>query len=474
MDFEEIFNKAFKNITVKYPCSDHETAFRNVTERAEKMKNKVNKTSRALYIIGGFAAGAAVICAGAFGLKFLAENGGLKGPDVSGGAGYHEDVTGPAETTAEAVNKEVTETTAEETETVTEPGGDILEAVGDVLEFSDMTITIESVEFDGQFIRAEFSEEYHGDPGTQPDHRIWLNKNDITSTNEFPYVYDIEDDTDPHIHRTGRYILIEPGQTVKLSFGYSSGIGDDPVEYLGNYTLTGINTDGLFYVVKDDSKDTSVTVSQFGAIIQCPLDYAKEDSFSVSVRYRDGSETKLAERDTYPRAELPEGILYRDFYWFYSDFGIGTTCLISLDARPINVANISGVIINGEQIGTDPDAERETSIGISFNKWVINDIFEFSYYIDGELQEDMTETRDMSEEHNIVWNVKGKGVHNYAIYIKNTENGAVGKMLDMIIDFSKDPPEKQINNGTMNARVFREIMNMSEDENVPEPIISAG
>ncbi len=38
MDYEKIFEKAFENVTDKYPCSDHVTAFRNVIERTEKMK----------------------------------------------------------------------------------------------------------------------------------------------------------------------------------------------------------------------------------------------------------------------------------------------------------------------------------------------------------------------------------------------------------------------------------------------------
>ena len=95
MDHKELCKKAFSAVVETYPCSDHETAFNNVIERAKNMKNDVDmrqgnireitvvhseprKSSRIFHAAAGIAGTAAVLSAAVFGLRYLAENGGLK------------------------------------------------------------------------------------------------------------------------------------------------------------------------------------------------------------------------------------------------------------------------------------------------------------------------------------------------------------------------------------------------------------
>ena len=65
---------------------------------------------------------------------------------------------------------------------------------------------------------------------------------------------------------------------------------------------------------------------------------------------------------------------------------------------------------------------------------------------------------DMSDKQHLRWDVKGTGVHKYEIFGRNTDTDASGKLLDMDIDFSKDPPERTINDDSLATDLYREIV----------------
>ena len=109
MDHKELCKKAFSAVIETYPCSDHETALKNVRERAKNMKNDVDirqgnireitvehsepkKRARVLHAAAGIAGAAAVLAGAVFGLNWLNEHGGLKegGIESSNGAGYSQ------------------------------------------------------------------------------------------------------------------------------------------------------------------------------------------------------------------------------------------------------------------------------------------------------------------------------------------------------------------------------------------------
>ncbi len=93
MDYGKLFERAFGYITEKYPCSDHETAFRNVTERAGNMKTKKIKNKKSVVIaVSAAAAAAMTVSAGAalnwdfntaFGELFSRRNDGLPDTQVA-------------------------------------------------------------------------------------------------------------------------------------------------------------------------------------------------------------------------------------------------------------------------------------------------------------------------------------------------------------------------------------------------------
>lgn len=61
MDYGKIFEKAFGNITEKYPCSDHGTAFKNVVERTRNMKTRNINWKKPVTVAASVAAAAAVV-----------------------------------------------------------------------------------------------------------------------------------------------------------------------------------------------------------------------------------------------------------------------------------------------------------------------------------------------------------------------------------------------------------------------------
>ena len=145
MDYKDLYKKAFSSVREAYPCSDHETALKNVIERAKKMEKRKETRHRIIGVAGGIAGAAAVLAGAVFGLKWLNDNGGLKGPDVQGGAasGGNSAYTADIPQTAEKI--------------------DISELAGRTFTFSDMTATVDYAGYDGQFIRYDVTETWSGE-----------------------------------------------------------------------------------------------------------------------------------------------------------------------------------------------------------------------------------------------------------------------------------------------------------------------
>ena len=104
MDYKELYKRAFSTVRETYPCSDHETALKNVTERAKNMKKDDNvrqvkfteipvtytepkKSTKILHAVAG-------VAGAVFGLNWLNEHGGLHegGIETNTGAGAHDTV----------------------------------------------------------------------------------------------------------------------------------------------------------------------------------------------------------------------------------------------------------------------------------------------------------------------------------------------------------------------------------------------
>lgn len=123
----------------------------------------------------------------------------------------------------------------------------------------------------------------------------------------------------------------------------------------------------------------------------------------------------------------------------------------SIDATTIVEKNTVVEIVVSD--GGEP--VRESSISITVNQNATGE-FEFKYYIDGTRQDDMTEIKDLALTQKIEWKFSNSGVHYYAIRVRSTATGAEGLFLNMLIDFTTDPPTKTPQE--VNERVFRQLL----------------
>ena len=104
--------------------------------------------------------------------------------------------------------------------------------------------------------------------------------------------------------------------------------------------------------------------------------------------------------------------------------------------------------------GSEPVKDAKISISVSNNA---SGEFEFRYYIDGTLQSDMTEIKDIGLTDKIVWEFSGSGVHEYAIRVTSQDTGASGTLLVMEVDFTTDPVTKD-DHGTFNKKLFKQLL----------------
>lgn len=98
--------------------------------------------------------------------------------------------------------------------------------------------------------------------------------------------------------------------------------------------------------------------------------------------------------------------------------------------------------------------QKSSSIDLSINESASGEYI-FKYYIDGVLQEELTETRDISLSKQINWQITGTGVHSYGIVVENTATGKSKTLIELEVNFDTEPVEKQPK--TFNENVFKEL-----------------
>lgn len=155
MNYRDFFDKALSEAYTEAPIVDDKEFVDSIYERAKGMSNnnekikfteitpeyaEPKKSHKALNVFAGVAGTAAVLTGAMFGLNWLNENGGLKegGIESSNGAGYHEDMTGSAQ--SEAATMEAMTVSKEKTEV---PATFELRTLA-------VTVIINSYEFDGK------------------------------------------------------------------------------------------------------------------------------------------------------------------------------------------------------------------------------------------------------------------------------------------------------------------------------------
>ena len=113
---------------------------------------------------------------------------------------------------------------------------------------------------------------------------------------------------------------------------------------------------------------------------------------------------------------------------------------------------------------------RTATIKINI-KGVASGEFEFKYYIDGTLQEDMTEVKNLSLLDNFVWSFSNNGQHEYAVRVRSIDTGAEGTFFNCRVDFTNvddnGEPIKDwgVDNSNFNGKVFKQLLSaVSADE----------
>lgn len=98
----------------------------------------------------------------------------------------------------------------------------------------------------------------------------------------------------------------------------------------------------------------------------------------------------------------------------------------------------------------------KSTISVSLKSDITGE-FQLKYYVDGTLQEEKTEVKELSLTKKITWEVSGKDVHTYSIVVTSLETGKSGVLYEMEVDFTQDPPTKD-DHGTFNANIFNELI----------------
>lgn len=117
-------------------------------------------------------------------------------------------------------------------------------------------------------------------------------------------------------------------------------------------------------------------------------------------------------------------------------------------------------VSNGESV------EKTTSLVFDINSSATGE-FRFTYYVDGTLKQDLAEIKDISLTKEIVWEISGKGIHNYAIVVESMETGLRKTLIEVEVNFDTDPIEK--NPTTFNENVFKELMAEGTTTEATEP-----
>ncbi len=111
-----------------------------------------------------------------------------------------------------------------------------------------------------------------------------------------------------------------------------------------------------------------------------------------------------------------------------------------------------GVTIAGETASSS----ASTTINVSL-KGDVSGEFQLKYYIDGTLQEEKTEIKELSLTKKITWEVSGTDVHTFTIIVTSLKTGKSGTLYEMEVDFTQDPPARD-HHDTFNANIFSELL----------------
>ncbi len=468
MNYNDFFRSALSAAYKKAPMTDDDTFMSIIKERAKNMKKENSehnglvevttdytepkKSAKVLHAVAGVAGAAAVLTGAVFGLKFLNEHGGLKegGIGSSNGAGYHEDMTEPTQSAAETTNALI----------ATEDIRYDIETPENVFEFDGVRAIVDWWQFDGRKLTVQYNVEFDGEPHSDYNHDNVFNRLILllagtpSYSDETDSVFSTEDTSQKR-----RYTVTfdKPTDSVTLKFydwddGWARQVGDMPEDapkmpgfykkihaYLinGKTAVQYANTDFegtkdpgypfAYHAGKIVATTTEITFELIGE-----TDRSEFENLQLVTVDFDGNETKI---------------------------GKGTF-----------VPNDNGGILSFPTNGIDIDIadvyyysfERSTQISVDISKVEVPGEYEFLYYIDDVLQEELTEIKDISETDKLVWDISGAGRHTYKIMIRRPDTQMSETFLECTVDFSKTEPTKDF--GAFNSKIFNELTEIQQDD----------
>ena len=307
MDHKELCKKAFSAVVETYPCSDHETALKNVKERAKIMQNDVDmrqenireitvehsepkSSTKIFHAAAGFAGAAAVLAGAVFGLRFLAENGGLKeGGSDELKAGYSQN-TAAATTT----NEEQPEfTTIFQAYSNTDDSGyvkvDQRYGIGD-----DITVHLKGYKFDGTWAKIYYDIIYKEEIIGGEIYGIAPKETENGHNESLEYAINAN-----YAYCTANYRLDTPADSVEVEFG----INNDPQSQLFGITMfkstdkidEPIATTAVYMTTPDNNDtpvetvETTVTTEVSDVVTTATAEWTEETTYLVGeVQVTDG------------------------------------------------------------------------------------------------------------------------------------------------------------------------------------------
>ena len=106
--------------------------------------------------------------------------------------------------------------------------------------------------------------------------------------------------------------------------------------------------------------------------------------------------------------------------------------------------------------GETAASSASTNISVTLKEGMEGE-FQLKYYIDGTLQEDKTEIKELSLTKKINWEISGTEIHTFTIVVTSLKTGKSGTLYEMEVDFTQDPPAKD-HHDTFNANIFSELL----------------
>ena len=503
MDYKMFFKKAFSDIRKDHSCPDDETVVNNILERAKTMNNNnenertyntqayevqptPTKGHKALSVVAGIAGTAAVLAGAVFGLNWLNEHGGLKegGIGSSNGAGYHEDMTEPAQSEAETTEAMTVSKAKTEVPATFE------------LTTSAVTVTINRYEFDGKTLNLNWDVLFDNEleKYNDPEKSWHLLVNGMKNMDAFSFMGEPDENLKHIFTVTNSFSVPErikncsmtvelenPADSIDLIIPPTVHDDFDVPEY--TFTAT-VNADNVQPTVNENTGkmiyDSGIEWEKYAVAIPDGTRY-KFNGFVVEPRwcYFDGIKVRIAydiigENPDISKitvfgneAEVTGYELYRseDRILMMSDLTYpearSTVNIDFIDMAdgtkytlPIKAPECVAVSAELE--------ERSTQISVDISKVEVPGEYEFLYYIDDELQEELTETKDISETDKIVWDISGTGTHTYKIMIRRPDTQASGDFLECTVDFSKTEPTKDF--GAFNSKIFKELTEIQQED----------